>query len=51
MYRQATSRGLEASEPQVGNGMWETSVSDPDGFRLFFESPTDVPEDTRLSEV
>jgi predicted lactoylglutathione lyase len=51
IYREATSRGLEASEPQVGNGMWETSISDPDGFRIFFESPTDVPEDTKLSAV
>jgi len=24
---------------------------DPDGYRLFFESPTDTPEETKLSEV
>ena len=35
----------------VGNGLWVTSVSDPDGYRLDFESPTDVPEDTTYSDV
>jgi len=51
IYRDLISRGITASEPQVGNGMWNTSLSDPDGYRLNFESPTDVPEDTTLSEV
>ena len=49
--REASARGLEASEPQVGNAMWVTCLSDPDGYRLDFESPTNVPEDTKLSEV
>jgi catechol 2,3-dioxygenase-like lactoylglutathione lyase family enzyme len=44
-------RDLGASEPEVGNGLWVTGVIDPDGFKLFFESPTDVAEDTKLSEV
>jgi len=35
----------------VGNAMWVTCLSDPDGYRLDFESPTNVPEDTKLSEV
>jgi lactoylglutathione lyase len=30
--------------------MWVVSLSDPDGYRLEFESPTDVPEETKLSE-
>jgi lactoylglutathione lyase len=30
--------------------MWYTIVSDPDGYKLDFESATDVPEDTKLSE-
>jgi lactoylglutathione lyase len=30
--------------------MWVTSVSDPDGYRIEFESYTDVPEETVLSE-
>jgi len=51
IYHQARSLGIEASEPQVGNAMWVTCLSDPDGYRLDFESPTDTPEDTKLSEV
>ena len=50
-YRTVTSRGVEASEPEVGNGMWVTCLKDPDGYRLDFESYTDVPEDTKLSEI
>lgn len=49
-YREVTARGIEASEPQVGNSMWEISLTDPDGYRIHFESPTDVPEETKLSE-
>ena len=51
IYREVRARGIEASEPQVGNRMWVTGLSDPDGYRLFFESPTDTPEETKLSEV
>jgi len=47
IYRDVTSRGIHASRPFVGNGMWVTSLSDPDGYRIDFESPTDVPEDTQ----
>jgi hypothetical protein len=35
----------------VGNGLWNTSVTDPDGYVLEFASPTDLPEETRLSDV
>jgi lactoylglutathione lyase len=51
IYREVTDRGIEASEPQVLNHLWATTLSDPDGYRIEFESPTDVPEDTKLSEV
>lgn len=51
LYREFISRGLNASEPQVGNSLWVTFVTDPDGYRLEFASPTDVPEETRLSEL
>ena len=51
LYRDFISRGLEASEPQVGNSMWVTHLSDPDGYRLEFESPTDTPEETKLAEL
>ena len=50
IYREVTSRGIQASRPFVGNGMWVTSLSDPDGYRLEFESVTDVPEETVLSD-
>jgi len=51
IYHEVRSRGVEASEPQVGNAMWVTGLTDPDGYRLEFESPTDTPEETKLSEV
>lgn len=50
LYREFTSRGIQASEPEVGNNMWYTIVTDPDGYELDFESATDAPEDTKLSE-
>ncbi len=50
IYREVTSRGIKASRPFVGNAMWVTSVSDPDGYRIEFESCTDVPEETVLSD-
>lgn len=50
IYREVTSRGIQASRPFVGNGMWVTSLSDPDGYRIDFESYTDVPEETVYSE-
>ena len=50
IYREVRSRGIEASKPLVGNGMWVTSLSDPDGYRVDFESYTDVAEDTVFEE-
>ena len=50
-YHEVVARGLEASEPFVGNRMWVTSLTDPDGYRLDFESDTEVPEGTRLGEL
>lgn len=49
IYHGLISRGVSATRPFVGNGFWVTSVSDPDGYRLDFESPTDVPEETVYS--
>jgi lactoylglutathione lyase len=46
IYHEVTARGIEASRPFVGNGMWNFGLSDPDGYRLEFESDTDVPEGT-----
>jgi lactoylglutathione lyase len=46
IYHDAIGRGLTGARPYVGNHLWVTSLTDPDGYRLDFESPTDVPEDT-----
>jgi len=46
IYHQATARGLQAKNPFVGNAMWVTGLSDPDGYAIYFHSPTDVPEET-----
>ena len=50
LYEEFTLRQIDVSEPQVGNGLWDIMLSDPDGYRLHFASPTDVPEETKLSE-
>ena len=50
IYHEAKGRGLDPTTPFVGNNLWVTSLVDPDGYRLEFESPTDVPEDTVYSE-
>lgn len=50
IYKEVTARGIAAKRPFVGNGMWVTSVQDPDGYKLEFESFTDVPEETVYSE-
>lgn len=51
LYRAFTARGILTEEPFVGNGMWVVSLTDPDGYRIDFESLTDVPEETLLSQV
>lgn len=50
IYHDLTSRGVSATRPFVGNGLWVTSMTDPDGYRLDFESLTDVLEETVYSE-
>ncbi len=50
IYHEAKSRGIETNRnPFVGNGLWVVPFSDPDGYRIDFESPTDVPEETEYS--
>ena len=45
--REALARGLAPSRhPFVGNGLWVVGYTDPDGYEIDFESPTDVPEET-----
>ena len=50
LYHEFTAKGVEIQEPFVGNNMWVVAFNDPDGYRLDFESPTDVSEETRYSE-
>jgi lactoylglutathione lyase len=49
IYHEAIARGLQPQRPVVGNGMWVTILTDPDGYKLDFESPTDIPEETIYS--
>ena len=49
-YRDVRSRGVDAEVPFVGNAMWVTRVTDPDGYELFFESHTDAPEESVYAE-
>jgi len=51
LYREFKSRGIQTRQrPFVGNNMWVVPVTDPDGYRLEFESPTDAPEESELEE-
>ncbi len=50
MYHDSRARELKPARPFVGNNLWVTSFTDPDGYRLDFESPTDVPEETVYSD-
>ena len=52
IHREAALRGIYAlREPQVGNFAWEVFFADPDGYKINFSSPTDLPEETLLSEI
>jgi lactoylglutathione lyase len=50
LYHEFIEKGVAASEPFVGNGLWDVSLTDPDGYSIHFESPTDVPEETMYSD-
>lgn len=50
LYHEFTAKGVEIKEPFVGNNLWVVAFNDPDGYRLDFESPTDVPEETTYSK-
>ena len=51
IYHETLSRNLEPRRPFVGNNMWVTILADPDGYKLDFESPTDVPEETIYTDT
>jgi lactoylglutathione lyase len=46
LYKEFKSRGLKPSKPFVGNRMWVTTLHDPDGYVLHFESKTDAEEES-----
>lgn len=51
LYREFKSRGVSiAKKPFVGNRLWCVNVVDPDGYSLWFSSPTDAPEESELEE-
>jgi lactoylglutathione lyase len=50
LYHEFIGNGVNVQEPFVGNGLWDVKVIDPDGYNLHFESPTDVPEETKYSD-
>lgn len=51
LYREFKSRGIQTqSRPFVGNRLWVVPLSDPDGYRIDFESPADAPEESELEE-
>jgi lactoylglutathione lyase len=52
IYHDAAAHGIHAlREPQVGNFSWEVVFADPDGYSIHFASPTDLPEETLLSQI
>lgn len=50
LYHEFKANGLNPDEPFVGNNLWDVRIAAPDGYYLHFESPTDVPEETKYSE-
>jgi lactoylglutathione lyase len=51
LYREFKLRSVQMrNRPFVGNGLWVVPLTDPDGYRIEFESPTDAPEETVLDE-
>jgi lactoylglutathione lyase len=51
LYREFKSRGIQTRRrPFVGNRLWVVPLTDPDGYRIEFSSPTDAPEESELEE-
>jgi uncharacterized glyoxalase superfamily protein PhnB len=51
LYREFKSRGIQTRiRPYVGNRLWVVPLTDPDGYRIEFASPTDTPEESELEE-
>jgi catechol 2,3-dioxygenase-like lactoylglutathione lyase family enzyme len=51
LYREFKSRGIQTRKrPFVGNRLWVVPLTDPDGYRVEFASPTDALEESELAE-
>ena len=51
LYREFKARGVQTRKrPFVGNHLWVVTLTDPDGYRMEFASPTDAPEETEFVE-
>jgi lactoylglutathione lyase len=51
LYREFRANGIQMKRrPFVGNRLWVVPLSDPNGYRVEFASPTDAPEETELQE-
>jgi lactoylglutathione lyase len=50
IYHDALARNLIPQRPFVGNALWVTSLTDPDGYKIEFSSPTDAPEESLYEE-
>jgi lactoylglutathione lyase len=51
LYREFKLRGIQTwKRPFVGNRLWVVPLTDPDGYRVEFASPTDAPEESELAE-
>ena len=49
LYAEFKARSIRPSgRPSVGNGLWVVPLTDPDGYRLEFSSPTNAPEESEL---
>ncbi len=47
LYRETQAKGLKTEKkPFVGNNLWVVHFKDPDGYDIYFESPTDAPEES-----
>jgi len=51
LYREFKSRGIQTrNRPSVGNRLWVVPLTDPDGYRIEFASPTDAAEESEFEE-
>jgi hypothetical protein len=51
IYRSTKEKGLKTvKQPFVGNNLWVVHFKDPDGYDIYFESPSDAPEESELPD-